>query len=217
MVLEFPLATANFWAGLRIKQAQFYLPESLVMNTTGSGEVLIADMGTRLWQGSATLVAEYNADGAAIHAKLSAIRQPGRPFFAYDTSKQFPVSDPSGAVAASFPIIADISVNTRLIAIDNLPALYVLSAGDYLSFTYGTGPVRYALHQIVTGGMASSLGQATEIEVTPHIRPGALVGAAVTLIRPFCKCVYIPGSHSPASMERIFSTGMAFQFRQTLR
>ncbi|HSG56056.1 MAG TPA: hypothetical protein VLA45_11415, partial [Paracoccaceae bacterium] len=150
MALAFPLALDSFWSGLRIRQAQFYLPEALEINETGDGEVISADTGPRLWRGSATLVREYHAQAAANHAILSVLRQAGRSFFAYDTVKAFPAADPEGTIlGASTPVIAALMSNNREMDISGLPASYVLSIGDYLSFSYGTGPVRHALHQVV--------------------------------------------------------------------
>ena len=86
-----------------------------------------------------------------------------------------------------------------------LPAWYVLTRGDYLAFDYGS-PSRRALHKVVSLTVQASAGGVTPVfEVTPLIRPGALVGAVVTLVRASCKARIMPGSVSKGASFRTLS------------
>lgn len=217
MALTFPLGIDTFFGGLGVSSATFWLPESLEMSRSGSGEILTADLGARLWSGSISLRPLRHDFASGIEAKLSALRQAGRSFFVHDRRHCSPAADHGGVIlGAATPVVASVAANNRDLTISGLPAGYVLSDGDHLSFTYGGSPLRYALHQIVVGDTADGAGEIT-VEVTPHIRPGVSAGAAVTLVRPFCKALIVPGSTSPASASGHISTGITFDFIQTLR
>lgn len=219
MALSFPLQPADFFGGLRVKRVTFDLPEALEMSRTGDGAVLTADLGDRLWSGKITLVPARHADAAAISARLKVLREAGRSFLVYDTVKAYPAADPDGSIlGAVVPQVASLPAGNRTLTLQGLPSGYVISDGDYLSFEYASNPVRTALHQVVVGAQADGLGVTPEIEVTPHIRPGATVGTQVTLVRAYCRAVIVPGSVTPPSAEpgRV-SSGASFSFVQTLR
>ena len=42
-------------------------------------------------------------------------------------------------------------------------------------------------------------------------------GTAVSLLRPVCKMVLIPGSYAPGAAARVFTAGATFRAQQTLR
>ena len=213
MALTFPLLTAQFFGGLLVAESRLSLSESMEINRTAGGEVLTADLGPRLWQGSITLTPNTHAAMAQAEARLSTLRQAGRAFYMYDGRKQFPAADPTGSIlGAATPTLSVVGANRRDITISGLPANYVLSDGDYLSFIYNTS--RFALHQIVQGATASGAGLAT-VEVTPHIRENFSL-TAVTLIRPYCKAVVLPGSYAPSSGGLAISGGLGFSCIQTL-
>lgn len=214
MAISFPMPLADFFGGLRIVSAQFHVPEVLEMSRTGAGEVLTADLGTRLWGGSVALVPGYHADIEAIEAKLSILRQAGRSFFVSPATKAFPKDDPTGSKLGTATPTIDALTNSRELKLAGLPAAYVISPGDFVSFVYAG---KYALHQVVTGGVAAGSGKTGNIEVTPHIRPGAVVGASVQLVRPHCKAVYVPGSHQAPTNSPLFASGSGFSFIQTLK
>jgi len=216
--LTFPLGYDAFWGALRIQSAAFYLPESLEMNRTASGEVLTADMGARLWEAEVQLAQGIHDDQTAIEAFMSILRQAGRTFQAGDPRRKYPAYDPTGSIlGAASPTISAFAANSREITISGLPANYQIRRGDFLSFAYGSSPVRQALHQVVTAKTASAGGVATDIEVTPHIRSGATAGIAVQLAKPWCKAQVVPGSYRPGFGARVHTSGASFRIVQTLR
>lgn len=215
-MITFPWAVDDFFGGLKIASATFDLSESLQIEETGGGQIVTAGLGERLWEGSVQLVGGYHADLAALQARLSLIRESGRPFFVFPKHKPFPASDPAGTIlGAAAPVIATLP-SARTMTLSGLPAGYQLSPGDFLSFAYGSSPARQALHQIVTGGTANASGVAPAIEVTPAIRPGAATGAAVRLVRPFCTAIYRPGSYRAASYSLRVGSASSFSFVQTV-
>lgn len=218
MALSFPLSAAAFFQTLQIASGRVHLPGLIEVSQTAGGEVFTADLGARLWAGQATLAPRNHAALAVFEAKLALMQQPGASFFAYDPRRVGPAYDPAGTIlGASSPVIASLNGNARELTISGLPAAYVLTPGDYLAWAYGSSPTRYAMHQIVTGATASGGGVTGSIEVTPYIRAGAAVSAAVTLIRPAFKSVIVPGSVTPSDGGQVLSRGLSFAFQQTLR
>lgn len=77
---------------------------------------------------------------------------------------------------------------------------------------------RYALHRVVDPTVTAAAGGLTPFfEVTPYIRPGAVTGAAVTLLRAYCKAQLIFGSVAPMEGRHTLFEGQSFGFMQTLR
>lgn len=216
-VMTYPLALADFADILPISDLSFHLPEQVVMSRTGQGEVLTADIADRLWQGRITLGRLKRNEAARPEVLIELIRQAGRSFLIYDTSRTNPLLDPNGAIlGASAVTILALGTDAREMSLAGLPAGYVLSAGDNLSFTYNSG--RHALHRIVTTSVtASGAGETPLFEVVPEIRPGATIGSAVQLKKAHCKAVVIPGSVEEALRRNTLSEGMAFDWVQTLR
>lgn len=214
MAITFPVPLADFFLKMAKVSVQFTLPEVLESSRTAGGEVLTADLGTRLWYGTVGIAPEYHSEANEIEARLSILRQAGRSFLVSPSTKMYPRHDPDGLIlGASTPTIHSM-VGVRELKLTGLPSGYQVGAGDYLSFEYSG---KYALHQVVVGGTASGAGVTGNLEVTPHIRPGATAGLAVKLVKPICKAVYIPGSHQVPTSEGPFTGGGGFSFVQTLR
>lgn len=218
MALTFPLTRAQFIDTLRVATADFELGGAVEQSRTASGEIFTAALGARLWQGKIVLADAYIADADAVHAALRRATDPDASFLLYDPFHAYPKADPTGSVlGASSVTIGTIAANNRELSLVGLPAGYVISAGDYLSFTYGSSPTRYAFHQVVTGATASGGGTTGNIEVMPAIRTGAAAGAAVTLKQPAMKAIVVPGSLSPRPARPLIAGGLSFEFQQTLR
>ncbi len=218
MALTFPLTREAFFDLLGVQRITFDCPEQVQIARTGGGEVLAADLGPRLWSGEVALGRLSRAEAAPVLALLSVLRGAGASFLAYDVTRSTPLADPDGGLlGAATPAIYELLAGAREIKLAGLPEGYVISSGDYLGFAYGTGPVRQALHRVVTGGVADAGGITGTIEVTPPLRPGASTGAAVDLIKPAIKAVLEPGSIDAGAVSRFLTEGITFRFIQTLR
>jgi len=87
--------------------------------------------------------------------ELAVLRGAGASFMAYDVTRGAPLFDPTGAVlGAATPTIHELLAGARELRLAGLPGGYVISSGDYVGFACGLGPVRQALHRVVTGGVA---------------------------------------------------------------
>ncbi|WP_370286928.1 hypothetical protein [Pseudooceanicola nanhaiensis] len=216
--LTFPLALGEFFDGLDASALGFDLTESMRHSQTQGGEVLVSDLGPRLWTFEVQVVTKTHAEARKGEALARMLRQAGRPFFAYDKTAAYPAADPGGVLlGAATPTIHTLGSDNRRMRVQGLPAGYVLSRGDPLSFAYGLDPTRYAFHEVITPVTADGSGLTPLFEVSPFIRPGAQVGAAVTFLKPFCKAVMIPGSYRPGLRRPVVTEGFSFSAIQTLR
>lgn len=218
MAYTYPLDRDTFLGALRVSEQSFHLGENVVQSGLQDGSILRDEIGPRLWRGRCKLDRLTFAQAPAAEALVSLLQRAGTSFLAWRLDRAFPQGDPDGSIlGAATPTIWKLPDSVEL-HLEGMPAGYVLSPGDMLSFAYGTSPVRYALHRIVSGPVvAYGGGRTPPIEVEPPIRPGATVGTAVDLIRPYCKAVILPGSVTPGTVRRNTVSGLAFDFIQTLR
>lgn len=217
MALTFPLPLETFFNGLAIQSGTPDLGEALEMSETGGGEILTAALGNRLWTIDISIASRTYAEGAAIQAKLDLLRYPGRSLLAKLSPMVGPFNDPTGAILGGFtPALYSVAGNNREIVISNVPMNYVLLPGDFVSFTYGTNPTRYAIHQIAVGGNAGSNGRVT-VELSSFVAPGYTTGGPVQLIDPRFKAIVKPGSVTPGTIAGQRNEGFKFTLVQTFR
>lgn len=219
MAISFPVSLNNFFHKLAVTSASPDLPESMEVEEDGWGSLITTDLGERLWEMDVTLAPGYYRDVEAQKAKLHVLRQAGRPLLVFPLPNYFPANDPDGTIlASSTPQLHSVSANMRDIRLSGMPGGFVLKAGDFLSFQYGSNPVRYAFHQIVTDSVSTNgTGTTGLFEVVPNIRNGYATGSEVQLLYPMFKALILPGSTNPGKSSGKFTTGVTFRVRQTLR
>lgn len=220
MPVTFPMPYAEFLGALPVKSVEFDLPEAVEMSRTAGGDLLVAAIGARLWQGEVMLGKLNPWEAQDAQALIDLMRGAGSSFLATHTRYPFPRQDPTGSIlgASTVQIAALDGTDARLISLKGLPVGYALSRGDMLSFTYGATPLRYALHRVQDAQItADGSGVTPVFEVLPHIAPSAQVDAAVTLARPHCKAIIVPESTQTGRQSRFMRDGMSFRFLQTLR
>ena len=216
-MLSYPLSYAQFLGALRVEEVTFRLSHPQEHTRLGDGTVTSASLGASLWTGTIRLAQANHPRHVQMEALIGLMDQPGASFLCHDPRYLGPAGDPTGTILGSRTVTIHSVVSTmRELRLTGLPAGYVLSAGDMLSFQYGTNPVRYALHRIVVGGTASSGGLTPMLELLPNLRSGVVEGLAVSLIRPACKARQLP-EPSYGSGRQALSRGASFDFIQTLR
>lgn len=218
MAYSYPLPLADFMDVLPVQSITFDLPAAAEISKTQGGEILTAALGARLWQGTIKLDRMKLEEDDNASAMLDVARQAGASFLVTDKKKPWPRGDFGGTgLASATPTIASISADTRELGLAGLPPGYVIHRGDWLSFTYGSNPLRYALHRVASGAAADGAGVAGPMQVSPNIRAGAAVGAAVTLRKAVCKAIIVPGSVDMGTRASRLTTGVQFNWVQTLR
>lgn len=218
MAYAFPLTIAQFMARLPIDAISFDLTEAVELSETGGGEILTAELGVRLWRGRIELGDMTPDEAADVLPLLDILRRPGASFMVHDASRPGPRLDADGAtLGAASPVLASANANGRDITLSGLPAGYRLRPHDWLAFSYGANPTRYALHRAVGSAQANASGTTGWWEVTPNLRPGFATGSAVTLLRPACKAIILPKTVQPGRRKASLTSGVSFEFLQTLR
>jgi hypothetical protein len=216
-MLSYPLSHAQFLGSLRVEEVTFRLSHPQEHTRLGDGSVISASLGASLWTGTIRLAQANHPRHAQMEALIALMDQPGATFLCHDPRYVGPANDQNGNILGSRTVtIHSVASNMRELRLTGLPSGYALSAGDMLGFQYGSNPVRYALHRIVVGGTASSTGLTPLMEVVPTLRPGAVAGLTVSLIRPVCKARLLPEPTYGAGRQAL-SRGASFDFIQTLR
>lgn len=215
MPLSFPYSVASFADVLRMSTVRMRLVADQQISGMGGGKIIVADLAPKHWEFEVTLINMENALARRVQALIEALDESMNDFYLYDPRAAYPLYDPTGAIlGASAVKINSLNVNNKELTLNTLPSTYVLSAGDLLHFDFGS-PSHRAFHRIVVGGAASG-GISPSLEVRPHIQPGAVVGASVTLIKPSARVKMIPGSFDPGTARQMMTTGMGFKARQVL-
>ena len=221
MARTYPLDLPSFWDLIAADTSgigKFTLGESRQINISGGGQLIDASLGARLWTCDVSLVPKAHHAMSAIEAQVEVLLEAGASFLAYDPRKQYPAADRFGTVlASSLVTLTTVNANNRDIRFSGLPAGYVLTPGDMFSFTYLSGPTRYALHRIVVGDTATSAGVAM-VEVTPPFRAGFTIGDPMIFGKPRMLAKIVPGSYRPPSGgPGKLSSGLNFTLTQSLR
>lgn len=218
MAFEFPLTTEQFMVRLPIADITFEPTEAMEYSETGGGEILPADHGVQLWHGRITLGDMTPDEAFDVLPLIAVARQSGASFMVHDVRAPGPRHDRTGAIlGASTPVLSAVLANRREIRIGGLPQGYKIQPFDYVAFSYGSNPIRYALHRAANTATAGAGGVAWTTEVTPNIRPGYILNAPVTLLRAACKAIIVPGSYQPGRRKGTLTAGVSFDFIQTLR
>ncbi|TPM92732.1 hypothetical protein [Mesorhizobium sp. B2-1-3A] len=184
---------AGFADIIGMQTAKWLLQDNREFSGMGSGQILQADLGPQLWTASIMLRAWRATEARRIEALLNAVIRSAGSFYLYDPRKAVPARDPRGVILGASAVQINSLPDSKSMSLKGLPAGYRLTAGDYLAFDYGD-PARRAFHELAEDATASGGGITPAFEVNPFIRPGAVVNAAVTLIRPAMKCIIKPGS-----------------------
>jgi hypothetical protein len=216
MAFTFPLTISQFMDYLPVSEVSLSAPAQVQIAQTAGGEQLASEVGPQLWRGRITLGRMTSAEARHPDVLLDLLTTSDASFWLYDTRHPAPQMDPTGSIlGASAPTIYSLDGNNRDMRLQGLPVGYVLKRGDFIAFDYGG---RRALHRVVsTSIVTASTGITPTFEVLPKIRPGALVGAAVTLRQASCKAKLIPGQLDKGNARAVITDGMSFQFIQTLK
>ncbi len=123
-----------------------------------------------------------------------------------------PKSDPAGVgLLGAMVMLLSISASRAAVALSGLPAGYKLTTGDKFSFAYGE---RFYFGEFSETAVAALDGTTAQIAVFPNLPAGAAAGVAVTLIKPACKVVIVPGSYKVGEISGRFTQGGSFQIIQ---
>lgn len=184
-----------------------------------SGVIITRNLRPPLWSLSARSRLLKPNTLAAWQARIESLENGKLLFWGYDRNRFYPILYPKGAwpTGGSFSgttaRILTVNANNKALSLDSLPAGYVVSAGDLISWTYNS--TQYAMHRVVESATANGSGVTPEFEVRPHIRSSAPATTAVAVKRPACQMKIVPGSLQTDVNDIGWGT-ITFQAVQTL-
>lgn len=202
MPISYP--RADLFDLCNIVDATFWPLNRQELSRVAGGKTQAKDLGPTLWRATFKTAPALMADAADIEAALISLNGSAGSFLAYDVRRPFPRMYPDGAFLDVATIGALDAGNAFSITLAGLPEGFTLMPRDNIGFLYGAGPSR-ALHTVTAGGSALADGTLA-LSVFPAIRPGASVGAAVTLKRAPCEMILEPGQQPPGIHELVASS-----------
>lgn len=201
------MSTWDVMNALVITQIKFDLAFRQDTFGVARGDIRVSDIGPALWSFSAdcaNLTHDQLLDLSSVLGGLGGARGT---FFAFDPMRPAPKADPTGAGLSGATVRVDSvnGANRSLIALRGLPASYVLSRGDYISFDYAnavTSTASVALHRITTASItATGFGTTAEFAVHPPVALGVVTGASGAVCRltnAYAEFRLKPGSFDPS-------------------
>lgn len=197
MSISYPLDLLDGFPGW---STEFDLLHRQEQSRQENGRTIVKDRGSPLWRASYQTRSLKPNELDAWRAKLASLENGINTFKAYPLSRCRPILHP-GASALPAGALHTIDANRKAIRINGLTGVS-LSVGDMLQI--GTKD----LHQV----MEPAAGPLTGLfEVRPHLWPGVITGAAVSLMRPSCIMAVVPGSVSSTADMATGRGSISFQ------
>lgn len=209
------MSSLDLMTALSISEIKFDLAFRQETFGVARGDIRVADIGPALWSFSAdcsVLLQDQLLDIAAIIGGMGGARGT---FFAFDPMRPAPKADPTGAGLSGATVrVNSVNVTDRsLMSLRGLPAGYVLSRGDYISFNYAnpvTSTASVALHRVTAASVtANGSGITAEFAVHPPVLPGVVTGASGAICRltnAYAEFRLKPGSFDPTGKSGLLAT-----------
>lgn len=179
---------------------------------TGDGRVWQAKLAPELWRATVVHAQLLNTVAEELDGAIRALRGAEVPFMMASPLFCAPKSDPTGVgLGGANVTLLSISAARAAVVLAGLPAGYKLTTGDKFSFAYGE---RFYFGEFSETAVAALDGTTAQIAVFPNLPAGAAAGVAVTLIKPPCKVVIVPGSYKVGEISGRFTRGGSFQIIQ---
>jgi len=203
MTVAYPLDLLADFPGWSTKFEPLYRQEQ---SRTSGGVTYIKDLGSPLWSAAYQSRQLKPNELDAWRARIEALEGGLQYFRGYALSRTRPIAYPSGkAMPESGVALSAIGGDNKSVTISGLGAGYVVSLGDMIQIS-GSG-----LYRVVEPVVANAAGIAGPFEVRPHLWPGTAAGAAITLIRPSCTMMIVPGSISSEADASSGRGSLSFQ------
>lgn len=147
------------------------------------GSTYVKDMGTPLWTATYQTKSLRPNGVDQFKARVKVLDGGLKQFIGRPLSRCYPIAYPNGTGMGDVSAVklATVSADRKTITLNGLPAGYKVSVGDYIQI--GTRN----LHQIVDVDGAN-------LGIRPHLWPETIVDDAVTMVRPTCRMVILPGT-----------------------
>lgn len=236
------LSLSDLYDYLPIEDCAFTIQRNDELSGIGSGVVFQAELAPPLWSARVSLAPMYSAQAKSISARIRALDGALQPFLMCDPVAEYPQNDPDGIwiVGATVTIgsvsggrislsglsqILDYQATTSAltewpeddadrtaVSIAGVPVgNYQLSAGDKLQVSVSGGKTYFleVSEDVTASGSSTPL-----FSVFPRLPASVAAGNAVTLYRPSCPCIVVPGSFQAGTVSGNIVSGMGFSIVQ---
>lgn len=167
MTIAFPRAMPVYGVGIQ----RFELQRVDFLSPRTDGRLNGITAGFPLWSATWTLTAMRLDRRQAWRAWVSSLRGPQRPFYGQDLTATLPLAYRESGLSAFGGDAASWSINTDrdLLTLTGLPSGFMLSAGDYIGFRWGTS--KRAMVRVLEAVAGATVSFAIEPAV-PSLVPG---------------------------------------------
>ncbi|RKD61658.1 hypothetical protein [Rhizobium sp. WW_1] len=215
MTVSYPYSLAYFADILRISSVIWDVQRNDQFSGTGDGRVWQAELATPLWIGTVSLIKMENDAAKQIAAMIRKLHGAQEAMFIYDPLSKYPQFDPDGSIIGTRVVtIGAVAADLDGLSLRNLPPGYRLTVGDKMQIAYSANPTRYAFLEVSENVVADGQGTTPVFGVFPHVSAGIAANLQVTLVKPACRCVVVPGSHNPGTAAKMHTEGAGFKVIQ---
>ena len=215
MTITYPYPLADFADRLRITSIVWDIQRNDEFSGTGDGRVWQTELAAPLWIGTVSLITMENDAAKQIAAKIRKLHGAQEALFLYDPLSKYPQFDPGGSIIGTRVItVNSVSADLDGLSLKGLPAGYQMTTGDKMQITYGANPTRYAFLEVSEDALADGAGVTPAFGVFPHVTQAIAANMVVTLVKPACRCVIMPGSHNPGTATKMHTDGAGFKVIQ---
>ena len=189
------------------------------MSRTAAGAITFQErMGGSLWELSLTTKPLNETEYGKWHAWWLSLRGGAQSFYGRDPRRCWPLAYGPGVfnltrASTGLPFDGTCQITNVIgdsIALGDLPASYVVSIGDYISFNWLGGRALVKALESIT---ANASGATNAFAVGPWLRTPGTLPASGTLVKAWCLMRPKPGTWQG---ERTIATPVSFEAIQTL-
>lgn len=213
MPLADPLPLSEFHELLGIANVSFEVQERSYLQETEQGAVITGSYGDPLWGGAVQTVALRQDRGATSSTARLNMLKSGHKFLMFPPQQPFPQSDPQGTTLTGTVTVVAISADRREINLTGLPANFVVTMGDFISFEHAG---RYYFFQVMTGGTAGGGGALTDIEVFPPISDAVVAPLTANMRYPYLRAALVPQTARGPQYANIMGSGASYRWVQAV-
>lgn len=215
MALSFPLT--DLIDRLKIESVEWPDPFNQEMALAGDGSRWVKDIAPPLIRAKLTSAAISHDATRQGDALLNALLGSLRTFYVWDPLAPYPQYDPTGSIlGASTVQIHTVDGALEAMRLKGLPAAYVITLGDRLSFDHSSSPVRRAYHASAETVTADGSGVTPLFAVSTPLPTGAAADQVVTLKKPSLLMRLVPHTKRVTSAGRM-KARISFDAEQVIR
>lgn len=201
---------AEFFDHLPLLPMRWDIQRNDELSGSGEGVYWQAELAPPIWKADIAVRPVRLPQATEISALVNRLRGAQEPSMFRDPFICGPRRDPTGALLGSASVTVASASGVSL-ALSGLPSGYVLSIGDKIQITSGG---KTAFVEISENAVATAGGTTGAFDVFPRLPAFVSAGNAVTLIRPACPCVIVPGTFRPGNTSGNIVSGIAFSIIQ---